>query len=358
MTLTDAKLIQFLVDDSTAVRTAAMELLSGSCSTDQRWLPAVFAAWDRFGPAEAFPEFPLLSHIAIPAEFVGESIARAEDMVTGRAITDRVCRCAGKLIEAISVSAPTIFADHLDALSRLKQKSKIFFRINEQHMRARCKWIVPVEGDLTSLLEDESLVDRDLYGVLEGQFLQGSLDPVLKNAFDALLQSDWNIASRTLAETCLGLASRYRMIGFESYLIELIDHPESSIADVAAIGLARCRTATVLSIVASQFSHLTKSGQLRAIDILRRGRLPKTVELLRFLQGAHPGADAFSALKLAEILQFDFSELEDWLEAVLTLDDQTFARFKSQLAVAIPLAQELEPSDRDRTVKLLNSRLG
>ncbi|MEI6872317.1 MAG: hypothetical protein WCL08_08555, partial [Verrucomicrobiota bacterium] len=75
-----------------------------SFSTDTRWLPQIFAAWDRYSPNDAFPEFPLLTHFAVPSDLVGECISRASQMVAGRGLTDRTWRCAGKLLEGVQTT--------------------------------------------------------------------------------------------------------------------------------------------------------------------------------------------------------------------------------------------------------------
>ncbi len=91
MALSDSTLIGLLTHESVGVRSASLELLSGSFSNDGRWLPQIFAAWDRYGAQEAFPEFPLLTHFAIPNELVSECIDRAQRMSAGKPITDRGC---------------------------------------------------------------------------------------------------------------------------------------------------------------------------------------------------------------------------------------------------------------------------
>jgi hypothetical protein len=356
MALVDSTLIGLLTHDAVTVRSAALELLSSSFSNDQRWLPQVLAAWDLYGPSEAFPEFPLLTHFAIPPDLVGECIERASEMATGRGLTDRVCRCAGKLVEAISVSAPVTFQQHVPAIRKLKQISKIFFRISDQKMQARCEWIDREFADLAETLAENPSSIVNLYDVLESQFLQGRIDDILKANFAGLLSGDQDRTTQHVALTCLELATRYRMIGYEAYFVELIDHQDPTIADAASIGLARCRTDTTLPLIADRFADYSKSGQLRSIDVLRRGRIPKTSELLRFLRAYAHGSQVQNALRASEILQFDFTSLEDWLEALLVVDDSLFAQLKSQLAVINPLSDSLSNSDKARTLHLLKTR--
>lgn len=356
MALTDSTLIGLLTHESVNVRSAALELLSSSFSNDSRWLPQVFAAWDHFGINEAFPEFPLLTHFAIPSELVNECIDRSRVMAQGRALTDRTCRCAGKLIEAISIGPPSAFAHAVGAIRELKQVSKIFFRVSDQKMLSRCEWIDRDCGDLQSYISDNPASVVNLYEVLESQFLQGRADEVLKNGFSALITGEQERSAEHFSLVCLELASRFRMTGYESWFVELIDHGDQMIADSAAIGLARCRTDTTLSLIADRFADYSKSGQLRSADVLRRGRLPKTPELLRFLHAHGQGVQVQNALRVAEVLQFDFTSLEDWLEALLVIDEESFSRVRSQLFVVEPLAHSLPEAERDRTLKLLHSR--
>ncbi len=362
MALSDSTLIGLLTHQSVGVRSASLELLSGSFSTDARWLPQIFAAWDRYGAQDAFPEFPLLTHFAIPSDLVSECIERAQRMSAGRALTDRVCRCAGKLIEAISVAPPVTFVNHVAAIHDLKLQSKIFFRVNDQKMHARCGWIDREFSDLAETLTHNPSSVLNLYEVLESQFLQGRADEVLKSAFQSLradLHGQHDSHERTLEQVshvCLELATRYRMVGYESWFVDLLDHSESSIADAASVGLARCRTDTSLSLIADRFADYSKPGQLRSIDVLRRGRIPKTSELLRFLRAHGHGSQVQNALRAAEVLQFDFSSLEDWLEALVVVDEPSFERLKGALGIVEPLTDSLSPEDKARTLQLLRSR--
>ena len=362
MALSDSTLIGLLTHESVAVRSASLELLSGSFSTDARWLPQVFAAWDRYGAQDAFPEFPLLTHFAIPTELVSECIERAMRMSAGRPLTDRVCRCAGKLIEAISVASPVTFVNHVEAIHELKLQSKIFFRVNDQKMHARCGWIDREFSDLAETLTQNPSSIVNLYEVLESQFLQGRADEVLKTAFESLrldLQGRMDSQERTMdhvSHVCLELATRYRMVGYEAWFVDLLDHSESAIADAASVGLARCRTDTSLTLIADRFADYSKPGQLRSIDVLRRGRLPKTSELLRFLRAHGHGSQVQNALRAAEVLQFDFTSLEDWLEALVVVDEPSFERLRGALGIVETLTDSLPAGDKARTLHLLRSR--
>lgn len=357
MAVSDHLLIQWLEHEQVAVRSASLELLSSSYSTDHRWCQSVFQAWDHFSPQEAFPEFPLLTHLEITHDLVPECIARADSMSRGRALTDRACRCAGKLIEAVSVCSPNHFQTHLADLDRLKRSSKIFFRIDMDRLRYRVELLERNSDDplVEWFAKDvEPTLPYGLYPHVESCFVRGQADEALRNAFEQIHSE--NRTSYVL-EVCFELACRYRLLGYEAYFANGLDDENSSIADASAIALARCRNDQVLSLIADRFANYSRSGQLRSIDVLRRSRLPKTTQLLRYLRAHAIGTPVQTALRVAEILQFDFSELEDWLEALMVVDDASLARIRPALALAGPLSAALPEDDRARTLHLIRARL-
>jgi hypothetical protein len=357
MALHDLKLVDWLINESAMVRTAALEMLSNGYSTDQRVCEAVFSGWDKYTEQEAFPEFPLITHLEIPKDFMGETLARAGTMSAGRPLTDRACRCAGKLLEAVSVSSPLLFREYLDQISELKQKSKIFFRIDLDRLRFRASLLDSVKDDSMAdwfTSDTPPAVSFGFYPYLESLYLKGSAEQSLQIAFEQLTSGD---RKPHVIETALELASRYRLVGYESVFADGIDDENSSVADGCAIALARCRNDNVLSLIADRFPDYSRSGQLRSIDVLRRSRLPKTSELLRFLRAHAQGSQVQNALRIAEVLQFDFSDLENWLEAILVVDDLSLRRISSLLCLVGPLSEVLSDDDKRRTLHLVRTRL-
>jgi hypothetical protein len=358
MSVTDSQCVQWLEHEQVSIRTAALELLSGSFSTNARWCDAIFHAWDRFGPTEAFPEFPLLTHLEIPVDRTSEAIDRAAKMVEGKPIIDRGCRSAGKLIEAISVSSPNHFIDHLDRIAELKRTSKIFFRVDVQRMKHRAELMDrdPAYEPLTVWFQKESPPDLPygIYPHLEAGYLRGQADEALRLGFEQLSSES---RKPFVLEACLELASRYRLLGYEAWFADGLNDENTAIADASAIALSRCRNDQVLSLIADRFAGYSKSGQLRSIDVLRRSRLPKTPELLRFLKPHAQGTSVRNALCVAEILQFDFGGLEDWLEALMVIDDPSLARIRPLLCLAGPLSLDLPESDRARALHLVRTRV-
>lgn len=357
MALRDVKLVDWLTNENAMVRTAALEMLSNGYSTDQRVCEAVFSAWDQFSTQDAFPEFPLITHLEVPKELMPETLNRAEAMSAGRPLTDRACRCAGKLLEAVSVSSPLIFQDHLDQIAQLKQRSKIFFRIDLDRIRFRVSLLDSLAEDSVAdwfTSDTQPIVSHGFYPYLESLHLKGRAESSLQAAFEQLRSGE---RKPHVLETALELASRYRLVGYEGVFADGIDDENSSVADGCAIALARCRNDNVLSLIAERFPDYSRSGQLRSIDVLRRSRLPKTSELLRFLRAHAQGSQVQNALRIAEVLQFDFSDLENWLEAFLVVDDMTLKRVASLLCLVGPLSESLSDDDRRRTLHLVRTRL-
>ncbi len=76
-----------------------------------------------------------------------------------------------------------------------------------------------------------------------------------------------------------------------------------------------------------------------------------------FLRAHAQGSQVQNALRIAEVLQFDFSDLENWLEAFLVVDDMTLKRVASLLCLVGPLSESLSDDDRRRTLHLVRTRL-
>lgn len=357
MALRDLRLVDWLTNESAVLRTAALEMLSNGYSTDQRVCEAIFAAWDKYTAQDAFPEFPMITHLEIPKDFMSETLNRAAAMSAGRPLTDRACRCAGKLLEAISVSSPLLFREHMDQISELKQRSKIFFRIDLDRLRFRVSLLDSVSEDAVAdwfTSDTPPVVAYGYYPHLESLYLKGRAESSLQAAFEQMKSGE---RKPHVIETALELASRYRMVGYESEFADGIDDDNSAVADGCAIALARCRNDNVLSLIADRFPDYSRSGQLRSIDVLRRSRLPKTSELLRFLRAHAQGSQVQNALRIAEVLQFDFSDLENWLEAILVVDDLSLRRISSLLCLVGPLSESLSDDDKRRTLHLVKTRL-
>jgi hypothetical protein len=353
MAVADEQLMGWLVHPDPLVRSASLELLTSSYVSDPGILPAIFAAWDRWGAEGAFPEFPLVSHLPIQSEMLSECLARAESMSHGRKLTDRVCRCAGKLIEAISVCDASVFEPHMEAMQRLKQTSKIFFRVPIESMKER---VAALHRSTSSLcLDFEDGQPSDIAVALEALLQRGEARPWVERGFQ-----QWGDESEPspLARAVLELASRHAISGFEEPMLNLTQSDFASIADMASIALIRCRSPRTLPLIAERFPSMGRAGQLRSIDIIRRTRLDRSSNLLHYLLPLGREFIVQDAIRIAEVLLLDFESLEEWLEAFLLADDTSLTRTVFALPIIYPLALEKAPTEWSRIRNLIHSRLG
>lgn len=130
-------LINVLLDKRADLRMLALHLLCESYSSSSKILEQVFTAWDRWDAAQAFPEFPMLSFLAIPAERIEATCQRAAEMAAGRKLTEPACRCAGKLMEQLVRLPPRRLEPHRDLIEQTVSTSKIFFRVDLSELRYR-----------------------------------------------------------------------------------------------------------------------------------------------------------------------------------------------------------------------------
>lgn len=353
MAVSDSQLIQWLAHEKPRVRGAALDLLTGSYSNEQAILPAVFESWDRFGADVAFHDFPLISHLPIPAELVPECLRRAQAMSADRKITERTCRCAGKLIEALSVAHAPLFAAYLNDIERLKETSKIFFRISIDSMRARAEALHRESNSIEIDFEDGS--PTDMANALECLLHRGEARPWIERGLSEIGEQE---SLPQLASVVLEFMSRHEVPGFEEALLPLVDRHDAFAADAATIALVRYRNQKVQQLIADAFPKLSRNGQLRCIDIVRRARLPKSAEFLRFLLPFGVDLVVQDSARIAEVLLFDFDRLEDWLEAYLLLEDRSVRRVGFALPLAEAVAKNHCPIEWGRIEELVESRAG
>jgi hypothetical protein len=357
MAVSDEQLIRWLLHSDQRIRSASLDLLSSSYCSSPEILNNVRAVWNRDGVETGFRDFPLISHLSIAPEKVGELLVHARQLVAGRKLTDRACRCAGKLLEAISVERASTFAPHLEAIRGLKQESKIFFRVPIESMELRA---AALEREASSLhLDFEDGRPADIAIALESLWERGEADRWIERGMQAW--SDSSIGSESvspLAVAVLELVSRHSIRGVEESLITLVDRYEASVADLATIGLVRGRNPQTQRLIAERFPKMSRSGQLRSLDLIRRMRLPQSSELVRFLLPHGVDITVQNGARSAEVMLFDFKSLEDWLEAFLLLDATSVQRLEYAIPIVSPLAQEVAASEWPRIKRLMLTRLG
>ncbi|MBU6385399.1 MAG: hypothetical protein KGS49_05635 [Planctomycetes bacterium] len=352
MAVSDNQLIRWLGHSDLRVRSASLDLLSNSYASDPRILTSILAAWDQFGVEDAYSDFPLISHLAIGPQQMPVVLSRASEYSQGRKITDRVCRCAGKLAEAISVERASSFAPYLSELGTLKASSKIFFRVPIQAMQQRAEGLRREPSSLEMDFEDGT--DSDYAIALESLWERGLANRWIREGIES-----WDgVSPSKLAVTALELVSRHPIRGYEEQLLGLVDREEASIADLATIALVRGRNPLTQSLIADRFVGMSKSGQLRCLDIIRRMRLEQSSKLIRFLLPQGCDAVVQNGARVAEVMLFDFGYLEEWLEAFLLIEDASVQRLVYSIPISHPLALEEVPVDWPRVKNLLKTRLG
>jgi len=352
MAVSDKQLIQWLGHTDLRVRSASLDLLSNSYASDPSILSAIIAAWDHFGCESAFDDFPLISHLAISPDQMPLVLARAQEMSHGRKITDRVCRCAGKLGEAISVERASGFAPYLKDIQTLKETSKVFFRVPILNMEQRAAALSREPSSLELDFEDGS--PGDIAIALESLWERGLANRWIREGIESWEEPQ----PSALGLSALELVSRHAIRGYEELLLTLVDRQEATVADLATISLVRGRNPLTQSLIAERFQGMGKPGQLRSLDIVRRMRLEQSSKLIRFLLPQGSDGVVQNSARIAEVLLFDFEFLEEWLEAFLLIEETSVQRVVYSIPIAHPLALEEKPGDWSRIKHLLLMRLG
>ncbi|MCY3007139.1 MAG: hypothetical protein NTV29_14335 [Planctomycetota bacterium] len=352
MAVSDKQLILWLGHADPRVRSASLDLLSNSYASDPSIVSSIIAAWDQYGTESAFNDFPLISHLAISSDQMPLVLGRAKQMSEGRKITDRVCRCAGKLGEAISVQRASGFAPYLPELQAIKETSKIFFRVPIQSMQQRAAALSREPSSLELDFQDGA--PGDIAIALESLWERGLANRWIREGIESWEESQPSILGRT----ALDLVSRHAIRGYEEQLLTLVDRQEATVADLATISLVRGRNPHTQSLIADRFQGMGKPGQLRSLDIIRRMRLEQSSKLIRFLLPQGSDGVVQNSARIAEVLLFDFEFLEEWLEAFLLIEDSSVQRVVYSIPIAYPLALEETPGDWSRIKHLLLMRLG
>ena len=352
MAVSDKQLIQWLGHTDLRVRSASLDLLSNSYASDPSILSSIIAAWDHYGCESAFYDFPLISHLAISSDQMPVVLARAQEMSRGRKITDRVCRCAGKLGEAISVERASGFAPYLKEIQTLKETSKIFFRVPIPNMEQRAAALAREPSSLELDFEDGA--PSDIAIALESLWERGLANRWIREGIESWEEPQ----PSALGLSALELVSRQAIRGYEEQLLTLVDRQEATVADLATISLVRGRNPLTQSLIAERFQGMGKPGQLRSLDIIRRMRLEQSSKLIRFLLPQGSDGVVQNSARIAEVLLFDFEFLEEWLEAFLLIEETSVQRVVYSIPIAYPLALEETPGDWSRIKHLLLMRLG
>jgi hypothetical protein len=74
-------------------------------------------------------------------------------------------------------------------------------------------------------------------------------------------------------------------------------------------------------------------------DVLGRLHVPGASVRIHELREASQDPNVCDALNLAEVLHFDFGQIDNWMEALFVLSDRTLNRYRHIIELAEPLAK-------------------
>ncbi len=310
-------LIGLLADDTPSLRMLALHFLSEGYAEHASILPALFTGWDRWGAASAYPEFPLLSYVYIPADEVQEALQRARAMVPGRKLTDPNTRCAGKLVEQVCNLPAAELRDYQTDVDNLVAQSKIFFRIDASAIRRRLE-LMSWEADqlaqqLDSAIETLTLCSDDTAAFHAGLQALEALRRVHPDYLDmatAISNSPPDNGAQAISfQLSMHSLIQCSQADTEAALAKHLLDPRESIHANALEALVKLGTPLAAAYLISQFDTAAESGQrwiARGLQRVRGLRLAEEIANLRE-QAADPAL--WLMLLVAEARQFELASL-------------------------------------------------
>ena len=130
-------LIENLSHQDSRIRMLSLHLLCEGYVDAPEIFGALVDGWEKWGAAEAFGEFPMLSYVPLHEGSIEEVCRLASSMAEGRKLTDTSSRIAGKLLEQLCYLSPEVLEPHLELLESTAKSSKIFFRVDLEGVRRR-----------------------------------------------------------------------------------------------------------------------------------------------------------------------------------------------------------------------------
>jgi hypothetical protein len=375
-------LIELLLADRPTVRTNALELLSDSYADDPRITEFVFRQWDRLGVAEAFPEFPLLPYFPVDATRIDECCQRSAKMVAGRKLTDPETRCAGKLIEHLTMLPADALEPHFELLEKTTQQSKIFFRVDLPGIHQRIEFASLTADQLAEQLdeaitrlsanpEDEHATKQALNAI--GTLRRQHPDYLDLQSVIGQVPSDQGPQAISFQLTLQSLIE-FSHPGLEPELAQHLADERESVHSIASTALVRTRTRLAAHSLIEQYQQTPPENQKWIARGLQRIRVPGSFLEIADCLGQLRGRTTDPALRLmllvAELRQLDpsscsriaeeldrVSEHSEFLLASLMLyadanqqapeiDQvwQAYRRYKERIQASLASAAEGQPT--------------
>lgn len=308
-------LLELLAGEDSRLRMLALHFLCEGYAEDERLLPLVFTAWDRWGVAEAFTEFPLLSYLPVTPPVIEECCQRASHMVAGRKLTDPVTRCAGKLIEQVVRLPVSELGAHLLALEEVTAQSKIFFRVDLDGLRERLSWMEQPADALAERL------DEAIFALAQNQDRLASGLHALEAL--RLYHPDYldlaNVVARRPVESGPPAASfqltmqsllQQPQPGLEVRLSQHLKDEREGVQTIAVEALVRAGTPKAAAAFVSQFESADNRQQQWIARGLQRVRAAGLADAISELRARTTDPTLWLMLLIAELRQFNFREHE------------------------------------------------
>lgn len=314
----NADLIRLLANDEATVRTLALNFLSEGYAQDAGLLTSVFAGWDRWGVDVAFPEFPILSHVPIPAAVVRECCQRSAAIVPNRKVTDRQTRCAGKLMEQVVRLPAADLQSHQLEIAQTVALSKIFFRIDLTDLENRIAMLELTSDQLAERLDsviaalgtqpDNRTAYHQALAALESLRFQ---HPAYIDMASAIARTppDSGVQAASFQVSIQSLI-QFAQAGVEEALAKFLVDTRESVHCNAVEALVRIGSPLAAAHLVARFDQTDAGAQrwvARGLQRMRANGL--AVELAR-LRSATEDPALWGMLLVAEVRQFDLSSLE------------------------------------------------
>lgn len=308
-------LIGLLSDGQADLRMKVLHTLCEGYASQREVFDAVLAGWDRWGPAEAYHEFPMLSYLAIPPDAIDDCCSRAAAMVDGRKITELPSRCAGKLLEQVVRLDARTLIPKVEVLESVSAKSKIFFRVDLGGVRHRIGLLEKSADELAGVLD--SSVDQlaaDSNNVTAVHQALAALE-TLRREHPEYLDLHAAVASAPEGEGAAAISFQLTMqslVQFEhpglepALAMHLLDSREA-IHSTAVETLVHCGGAATAEAFLEKFDQAEPPNQKWIARGLQRIRVPGLAAPISVLRAGTTDPALWLMLLIAELRQLDFT---------------------------------------------------
>lgn len=314
----DDSLVELLSAPESTFRMQALHLLCEGYASDPKILQYVLDGWDQWGAEEAFPEFPMLSHVPIPADRIETCCKLATTMAEGKPLTDKETRCAGRLIEQLASLPASELAPHLEMIESTVSTSKIFFRVDMEGLRSRIEFAgqsadalaAKLDVAIAALTEDSS----------DASALRGGLHALeaLRRSHPDYMHLPGVLAKRPQDDGAGAVSFQLTIqsliafpgLDLESCLAKhLADERESVLANVVE-ALVRCRSHAAARAFIERYDKVPQGNRQWIARGLQRLRTDGQAEAIAKLRATVDDPTLWLMLLIAEARQLDEKSIE------------------------------------------------